>query len=224
MSLIRISPSLPHQFTLRVFGPLAFAILLAVPASAATIFSLAGDKDSFGSGLPLGTPMNNWVGVSADPADGSFDQETTFASWVHEFVVFPPSRIFSATLSIATWDLEDGWACDGSGATGCDTRLYLDGIEVLGAFDTTFSPDAGPSSPNLTVFNIDSSLFALLLDGTLAVTLDARGGLQMDAIAVDYSELQINTAPVPEPGTLSLLALGAAGLCRTAGRRKRQQC
>ena len=102
-----------------------------------------------------------------------------------------------ATLTVVSWDLEDAGAGDGLGGEPFDTKLFLDGIEVTGAFDDTFSPDVGtstPSAPNTTVFHLGSEFFPLFSDGGVDIELNAWGGQFQDCLAVDYAMLQLDFA------------------------------
>lgn len=199
-------------------------LFLQVNADAITIVSLAGDKDSFGTGLPLGDPVipNNMI---PDPGNSTFDQALRApTTWQHQYTLPQGDIIVGAILTVVSIDIEDGGACDGDGPAGCDTLLFLDGLEVIGAFDSTFTPDLSSSGfipPNTTVFTLEQEFFSLLEDGTVDVVLNPSAGTtRNDKIWLDYAELQIETAPIPEPSTMLLLGSGLAGLGFFRRRRK----
>jgi hypothetical protein len=146
---------------------------------------------------------------------------------VHTYSLSPGATITAATLTVVTWDLEDGGAGDGNGGGPYDTTLYLDGHELVGAFDTVYSPDVGPSLPNATTFMLDSSLFPLLLDGMLQVVLNPGAGLYSDAISIDYAELAISASvpsSVPDSGsTVLLFGIGLVAVVGAVRLRRRQR-
>jgi hypothetical protein len=54
-------------------------------ADATIILSLAGDKDSLGTGIPLGTPVATAYSVNT-PSDGDFDQKkNSLLQWTHSY-------------------------------------------------------------------------------------------------------------------------------------------
>jgi hypothetical protein len=168
-------------------------------AQADTVVSLAGDKDSFGTGLPLGSPVIPAETIH-DPWDGSFDQrQRSIFGWRHEYVLPEDIPIVGAILTVATLDVEDGGAGDGRGDRPFDVKLYLDGFELPGAFDDTYTPDGQEAvPPNFTIFVIDPEFFPLLEDGILDVLIDPFGGESEDHIWVDFAELQIEIGSPPE--------------------------
>jgi hypothetical protein len=187
-----------HMVKLEIILMVTFGfLLLQLNADAAIIVSLAGDKDSFGTGLPLGDPVipNNMV---HDPEDGDFDQRrTSLTTWRHEYTLPEGHVIVGATLTVVSIDIEDGGACDGGGSAACDDRLFLNGVEVPGAFDDTFTPDLSSSGfipPNTTVITLGPAFFPLLSDGIVDIVVDPRGGTTTDHIWLDYAELKIETS------------------------------
>jgi hypothetical protein len=196
---------------------LAVSTLGIKTAQASNIVSVVGDQDCFGTNrTPCNTASINEAIANREPDDGGFDN-WGFAvfNWTHNYILPANETITSAVLTIATLDLEDGGAGDGLGGAPYDTRLFVDGIEVPGAFDTTFTPDGGVATQlpvNTTVFNLTPNFFSSLLDGTATIGINSTGGQRGDFVSVDYAKLEIHTAPVPEPGAaLGLLALTAVG-------------
>ena len=189
---------------------------ISSPANAASVVSLAGDIDNFGTGTPSLDPISV-LDVSSDPSDGDFDKwNLTSFSWQHIFSL-PTGNISSATLTIVTLDMEDAGEGDGQGGGPFDDLLFLDSVELPGAFDDVFSPDStstGLQTPNVSVFNLPVSLFPLLADGLLDITVDAFGGSQHDAISIDYARIDIQTVPIP--AALWLFGSGLLGLIGVA--------
>lgn len=100
-----------------------------------------------------------------------------------------------------------------------DTLLFVDGIEVVGAFDTTFTLDGNGATQlpiNNVVFDLNPSFFPSFWDGQINVALNPRGGLRKDAISIDFAKLEVTAMTefsVPEPSfVFSLLLLGALSL------------
>ncbi|TRT43200.1 MAG: PEP-CTERM sorting domain-containing protein [Microcystis aeruginosa Ma_QC_C_20070703_M131] len=100
-------------------------------------------------------------------------------------------------------------------------KLYIDGIEVSGAFDDVSPSDGNAFTQlpvNVTIFNLNSLFFSSLADGNVNIALNSFGGTRADAIAIDYAELEIQTiseplTSVPEPSTiLGIVTLGLGAL------------
>lgn len=192
-------------------------------AEAASLVSLAGDEDCFGTNNILcNTVSVNEVIANREPDDGVFDTWDLFSfQWSHEFTLPTIGNITNAVLRISTLDVEDAGAGDGLGGTPYNERLFIDGVEVAGAFDTIFTPDGNAATQlpiNTVVFNLDSSFFPNLLDGKIDVSVNPFGGQRRDAIAIDFAKLELTTStpvstPIPESNSvLSLLALGILGV------------
>ncbi|NET57237.1 MAG: hypothetical protein F6K47_14050 [Symploca sp. SIO2E6] len=187
---------------------------------AATIFNVAGDQDCFGAN----TSPCDFIAVNQiiqEPDDGDFDffRIGSF-NWTHNYTLPVRSNITGAKLTIVTLDLEDNGAGDGQGGAPFDTRLFLDGIEVLEAFDDTFTPDGNgsgttPHPVNSTVFNLDPSFFSALRDGNIDVQVVSDAGVRSDVIGIDFATVELTiaeTSSVPEPvSALSILFFGTFG-------------
>jgi hypothetical protein len=90
--------------------------------------------------------------------------------------------------------MEDNGAGDGWGGAPYDSKLYLDGAEVPGAFDDVYSWDGGawdylPS--NKSTFHLGPGALVALADGSLSVRVDTFGGSSGDCVALDYAELRV---------------------------------
>lgn len=197
-------------------------------ASAASVTSLFGDKDSFGTGKAQDATISiNEVRAStASAADGDTDafRKGVF-SWMHEFDL-GGADILSATLTISTFHLEDYFgSADPTGPY--DTLLFIDDVEYAGAFDDvgTFPPGTVDTQNrrNVTTFNLDSAFLAALADGKLKVAMNSAGTDRPDYFAIDYAELNIVTADdvatVPLPAALAFLLSGIASIGLIARRK-----
>jgi hypothetical protein len=187
-------------------------------AEAASLVSLAGDEDCFGTNrIPCSNASVNEIIANREPDDGVFDSwDLFFFQWSHEFTLPTVGNITNAVLTISTLDVEDAGEGDGLGGAPYNERLFIDGVEVAGAFDTTFTPVGGTATQlpiNTVVFNLDASFFPSFLDGRIDVSVNPFGGRRRDAIAIDFAKLELTTStPIPESSSvLSLLALGILG-------------
>jgi len=169
-------------------------------ANATLIVSLAGDKDSFGTGKPLGSSILYNTEPSWDPSDGDFDRELRSSyHWTHTYLLPSDEIVVGASLTVVALDIDDG---SGSDPQYYDVRLYLDNMEVPGAFDDVTDMQVGGDSylPTEAIFTLDPPFLSALQDGILNVMVDPLGGVGgLDGLMIDYAELQIETAPVPEP-------------------------
>lgn len=212
-------------------GAVLAAALSATSVSAATVTSLVGDRDSFGTGADLSSQLTtSQVGAGVQEADdpaGFDDWNPGEVSWAHEFSL-NGEYIISAQLEISTFDLEDDGDGDGRGGEPFDTTLFLDGREVTGAFDDVSTVDGTSTtllSRNVTFFDLGAEFFPLLEDGLLQVILNPYAGAQKDHIAIDYASLKIVTSatrpdqpvaavPLPLSGVLLLSSVLGLGVFR----------
>lgn len=173
---------------------------------------LLGDKDGFGIGLTEKDPLMLPAGTSLPvdyrsngdpwftdiyPADmGASAEPAHQIQLAYEFEK-PSKSIVSAKLKLMTLGIQDG----DSQVVGSNTDivLYLDNLEVPGAFDLIDQFDLidGSWSDVVSSFEIKipPDLFTVLLDGKTTLQIDI---LQLnpstqsyDAFAIDYCELEI---------------------------------
>ena len=183
---------------------------------------LAGDKDSLGTGLPLGDPVTLANAVNTIEDGAAFDQRVRNpVEWSYAYALPIGHDIVGAWLTLLTYDLEDAGGCDGWGAAYCEDHLFVNGIEVPGAFDDVHTPDLpayGFVPPNWVTLALGPEFYSTLATGVVTVQFDNRGPLFSDHVWIDFAELGLATEPtrVPEPSTVTLLFGGLAML--TAGR------
>jgi hypothetical protein len=214
-----------HQFFCKLgMTTTAVTTLLSLSSiatsQAITITSIAGDKDCFGTGSNTCNTLAV-ANIVHEATDQDFDLFTskTF-QWLHTYSFPASASITSAILKIVSLDIEDNGAGDGLGGLPYDDRLFIDDVEVSGAFDNVFTPDGNAFTlipVNVTVFNLNSTFFSLLGDGNAAIRLNSFGGTRPDGIAIDYAELEIQTVSEPQPPKSipepsNILGLGLVGL------------
>lgn len=121
--------------------------------------------------------------------------------WTHDLVTVPSNAtgIVSATLSLATWDV-DAW-------TGEIDVIYVNGVR-LGDLDATQAYSWGSST-----FALPSSVLDdLWEDGEIYVYMDVDSNNTGERVAIGSSTLSVTYNigdPIPEPATVGLLGLGA---------------
>jgi hypothetical protein len=208
----------------------ALLLLTAGAASGSVMTTTLGDMDGFGWGLTQGQslpvfPFN--LRESDDPAFTDFgaagETNATFTFAYSSFV----GTINSATLVFGLSGMED-YRSDTPGAV-YDDRLYLDTVEIAGAFDNDYT---GIRKYGIVNLAIPSSLFSLLLDGTAGFFFDGwpagtsgapRPG---DQVSFDYVTLEIDYSPpaatAPLPPSLAIASIGALLVSLTRLRRSRE--
>lgn len=177
-----------------------------------------GDKDGFGLGLGAGDvrPVSEPWFDEREFEDPEFtdvmpvpftDPSEQVFTYVHTFE--PPQGPFDATLRILSLGIQDG--DDQVEDSDTDIRLYLDGLEVPGAFDDVDQFDSVPDvgwaeTVGYVELPIPTEVSHVLLDGYVELTyeviqLGAHPGL--DVFAIDFSELVMAPSAVVRVEILS---------------------
>jgi hypothetical protein len=196
-----------------VLAPSLLAIAaLGSPARAQTLVSLAGDRDGFGLGIAAGgsRPVSAGFFDRREESDPPFtDARPVLVAnprdfeYEHRFeppIPAPDGRAVAAALRLFTLGVQDGDQ-DVAGSDK-DLRIFLDGVEVAGAFDAVdqFAVDEGGVAVEMAgdvEIAIPASVLALLEDGRVAVRLTNTDLLRPeagDAFAIDFSELVVQFA------------------------------
>jgi hypothetical protein len=170
-------------------------------ASAIEIINLVGDKDQNPPPDPDGWGI---VHELDDPTGFDMRQVATTVSWIHDI----SSAIQGLTLTSARLDIAAVGLIDGNYSENgkvINNKLFVDGNEILGAFDN--SNDGW----RLYTFDINTQW---LLDGKLNISIVTSTDPQEGWGGPDFSELYVfaDTSAIPEPATMILLGSGLIGL------------
>jgi len=169
-----------------------------LPSGTFVIGRAAGDRDGFGLGLVEG---DTWKGFfdereGGDPAFTDHMPAGQDFTWSLGYPVPTGAQVTGGELVLFTLGVQDG----DSQVVGSDTdiRLYVDGVEVAGAFDTVDQFDwiggQWTSIAGKVVIPIPEAVLPTLADGSASVRIEI---LQLgtapstDAIAIDYALLQM---------------------------------
>ncbi|MCD6405423.1 MAG: VPLPA-CTERM sorting domain-containing protein [Planctomycetes bacterium] len=194
-------------------------LLVSGPLFASIVTVTLGDIDGLGFTPPM-VPGSNYPSFPFDnrtPSDPLFTDfgvgGETDASF--SFAYAAPGTVNSAWLEFGLAGLEDDHVSYGGGDQ-FDDRLFLDGVEVPGAFDSDYT---GIKTYGIVTLAIPGDMLALLADGTADFFFDAwqygssdqpRPG---DQVSFDYVTLALDTgAAVPVPGSFALVLAGIGAL------------
>ena len=186
--------------------------VLAGAASASDISSTVGDRDCFGLGgsCPDGTRWQNQLGgvffnnyqTPGDPAFTDKWSTDIAPTYVHNYVL-------------------DGIP------TVADLLIKFAGVaDFRGPWDVLFNGSLIGQIPTNTSANgfqeVKSYVYSVplnLLTGSDTVQLNINVPTQTDGYSIDFSQLEIVTSPVPEPGTILMLGSGLLGVAVLRRRR-----
>lgn len=189
---------------------------------AATVTQILGDIDFFGfdSGT-IGNPVPTFDFNNQEPDDPAFTDRdirlgnpSNDTSWTHDLSTeLRGMNITDVVLTLPIGGIQDGNSIFGS----LNDRLFIENIEVIGAFD---SVDQGTTGTGLFNFTLTSTQIASLqtdfqldifIDGGI-VPPDASAGIGvLDSFFLDYSEVNITTTPQSVPESSNILGLIVVG-------------
>ena len=172
------------------------ALVLAVPAQGQndhTFVSKVGDCDGFGTGIyPYNQSVTYWSLAQSENSNqdkyGDWCASTEF-NWSHNFSLPADAVIVDAYLQLNSYGLQDGDA----GGTVWNNQLFLDQVEVSGAFD-------GVNAPTSVAISLHQVPAASLANGQLDVRIFSgeHDGFSLDCEYFDFSELVIKyTSEMP---------------------------
>ncbi len=175
---------------------LVVMFLMTRPTVGATVTSMRGDDDGFGTGSPVSAgDMLAWPGpADPDGFDGFFAGTSVLQDfiWTHNFPPF--SQITSASLYIQHVDYPESGAGE----------LFIDGTDSDMYLTPLYPWESGPFTVLGTTFNLSSSLNTLM-NGWVTFGLSVKPD---DAYSIDYALLTIDGTVIPAPSAVLLGSLG----------------
>ena len=190
---------------------LVLAAILAgmYPASQAnaTILTLGEQDFANGSFTSLGVFNTAGAGEPApfdlfrgnDPIGPNFSESWTFS--------YSPGAVTSASISIGIFD-HDSFVAGNQVAS-----FSVDGFDLTALLNALFEGSGGAQTEyNVYTLALPAGAFAALSDGSATFSLTLQGSTSpppFNGAGLDFSTLDISN--VPEPGTLGLLGVAAAG-------------
>jgi hypothetical protein len=160
-------------------------------------------------------------GIGSDPL-ADFDASWTFAGYA-----LPPQPIGQASMTLGIVDHD-------SASPGSQVGAFsVDGFDLTEALNALFESHGGGSGEyNIYTLNLPAGALATLLDGSATFALRLQGPvLTPDLFGGDPVQEPFNGAtlifsslsitPVPEPGSVAFLTLGALAMMAVLRRRSR---
>lgn len=205
--------------------------MASVPTATAAVVHTLGDQDFFGFGsgtigddVPSIDFDNNQAGdpshTDRDIRSGVFgvdaDNDVSFSHDLSALLL--GSTVYGVELMLAIGGIQDG----DQNIALIDTRVFIEGIEIIGAFD---SLNQGAFGTDLITFQLNpvqvasfSNDFILdvLLDGG---TVDFGSQLALESYFLDYTGVTAHTT-IPLPASLPLMLAGVGLMCMLRRRRK----